>query len=402
MSKDRISITRIYLILFAFINFTMVLNESSFRQVPSADSTLKILKALFLLLELVLFILNSFVIEKSYRTKPLLLLLMLLGALFAFMAVYGTDISTLTLFLIILNAKNVPLDKIFRIFLATFFLGVLFVIACCLAGILPDLVNERYSADFLARLILRSAHYTRHSFGFLSSNQIPFELMAFYIIYLAWRGPKTSWFFHLFIQVVNIFVFALCGARFIFLLVLLSFAVFVLLRILYGKHGKRKGSGIRPGNWIFFFCGLLSVASVVLYRHIPRKLDELVNFRITYAYEALKHYGVQVLGSGFTAGTLNDPETMGYMVVDNGYLFLLLQRGILFFLLILLLWTLATHTAGKGKNPYLYFAFLEVALVNLIDSHLTSYRFLPLLLVLLHDKDPLLTGEKRRKTSGER
>ena len=98
---------------------------------------------------------------------------------------------------------------------------------------------------------------------------------------------------------------------------------------------------------IFIIGAIFSFACVLFNAYVPTKFDSVLNFRLTYALEAIKYYGIHLFGSGFDAGTAQGAIKV---IVDNVYIMLFMQRGILFAIVLLLYWTEIIHFLLKKSR----------------------------------------------------
>ena len=139
---------------------------------------------------------------------------------------------------------------------------------------------------------------------------------------------------------------------------------------------------------IFIIGTVFSFACVLFNAYVPTKFDSILNFRLTYAFEAIKYYGIYLFGSGFDAGTAQGAIKV---IVDNGYIMLFMQRGILFAILLLVYWSEIIRILLKKNNFYLIIPILMIALENFVDYQILSYHFLPFMCIFLHKEDRLLS-----------
>ena len=380
-----------YMGLLSLYIVAMVLGDSNYTQIAFVDSSLTVLKLIVLAGLSLIILINKKWKERKYS----LLLLTILAINIIGMFQNGLEINIINLVLLIFASERVKITKIFKTFLMVYTICVLFVVASSLLGIVEDSINIRYSGDIIARLILHSDRYVRHSYGFLFSNQIPFALLTLYLVMIALMGEneKNSW--HVVIQLLNVITFILSGARIIFVLIVLSL-IFCLIK----NKSKHDGFGntLRAiVKWIYPVLTLFCLSAVyVFYDKIPYWLNAGTNFRFTYAYRTISTYGLHLFGSGFSAGTTNSIVS-NYAILDNGYLMLLVQRGILMGIFVIMMWTAISCIAAKKNNTYIIIPLIIIALANLIDYHILSYRFLPFMILVLHRKDASLDYLGRSK-----
>ena len=121
-------------------------------------------------------------------------------------------------------------------------------------------------------------------------------------------------------------------------------------------------------------------------------LNLFFNNRLRFAKEAIDFYGINILGAGKFAGTYNS-TVLAENNVDNGYIALFLQNGIVIACIVIGFWMYLTYVAAKKGNAYLTLALVVLAVENLLNSYLGSYKVLPFFCILLNQQDPFVEGE---------
>lgn len=304
----------------------------------------------------------------------------------------GLEINMILFLLMILASKKMPLYSVFKVFLLSFLIGICFIVLSSFIGFIPDTLNVRYSDDFLTLFILHTNRYERHSFGFQFSNQVPFVLMTIYFLFIALRQQKMKMIEHVIFEILNFIIFILCGSRFVLIIMIMTNICYVLYKNMH-KYFLRDQFflSIKKVTFIirniFIIGAVFSFACVLFNAYVPTKFDSVLNFRLTYALEAIKYYGIHLFGSGFDAGTAQGAIKV---IVDNGYIMLFMQRGILFAIVLLLYWTEIIHILLKKNNFYMIIPILMIALENFVDYQVLSYHFLPFMCIFLHKEDRLL------------
>ena len=391
--EKKIQFKDIYLVILSLYVIVMVLDESNYTSIQLVDLILTAAK-LFAVGAMLIYSLIAF--KKLKGDKRIIYLLMLLLVVnLVCMLKNGIETNIVLFILLLLLSGKSDMSDIFRCFLISYISSVCFVIISSKMGIVADEINIRYSGDILSRIFLHTNKYERHSLGFAFSNQVPFSLMTIYFLMIAWKQEKMRWGLQSIIQILNIIVFVWCGSRFVFGIVLLTGIFYVFVKICSPRihYKKNKYLEIQPISGIYILLTLLSFLTVAFYEKIPYWMDAFMNFRFTFAHKVLNYYGIHMFGSGFLAGTINS-EIGEYAVLDNGYLMLFVQRGIIFGSIIILLWTFAIGIVAKRRNIYVMLPFIMLAAENFIDFQLLSYKFIPLLMILFHKRDPLLGKEK--------
>ena len=245
---------------------------------------------------------------------------------------------------------------------------------------------------------LFEGEYVRHAFGFLHSNQLPLVYMLLLFMYVAIRAEKFTIGETVFAAIFNYIIFKYCGSRISFMLVFAFLAFFWLARIFTGDIGKRK-------NWLLlgyivypaaFFVSLILAYAYKEGTMFWTYVNLVFNNRLNFAHKLLTVYPFSLFGYGKYAGTYSG---LGEATADNGYVLLFLQAGLLLSVMIIILHEYIMHICIKKKCTPLVLCLIFVAIENLINAHMPSYKLIPLYCILVNSQDTMLDckGWKNRK-----
>ncbi len=384
---------KIYYFLIGLYIWGMILTESQLSTIDSASLLLKYFRISFLGIT-VIYIIFSFKILNG-SSKILYAFLVIIFALANFyISNGGTTILTITS--VAIASKDKSLGKIFDVCLKNLLLSQLFVLLLCGVGILNDMLDIRGIDNFYVLRI--GGSYLRHSFGFLNANQLPTTFLIMILIYMCIRKSMLRIWELVVMGIINHQLFLMCNSRISYILVYVTILLAFLIKIDAKKDKVFKR--LMRLNFHIWYIPLLVVFSFwTALQHINTTSytiwDYLLNFRPLYSYRALAYYnGISLLGYGDSAATrdvLESALNVDYNTVDNGYIFMLLQRGWLIGILIILAYCYILYIAKKRNNPYLFVAMLMLGLENIVNSHLTSYKVLPFLCTLINTNDVFLT-----------
>ena len=230
--------------------------------------------------------------------------------------------------------------------------------------------------------------------GFLVSNQIPLAFLITYMLYIVYKKGDVKLIQHIFALGFNLFLFQIFGARIVFALCIITVVLVYLVSIWEHKsYSKTQDSGrsvfaskilcLTP----LIFC-IISFVAVLNYdekSYFYNMANLMFNNRIYYAHENIRYFGLALLGSGADAGT-----TEALLTVDNGYIIMFLQNGIILGSMILACWIYMGYIAVKKKNFYLLIIIALLSVENLINSHLINYKMIPMFCILVNMYDPLI------------
>jgi hypothetical protein len=380
-SKLRIPEDIIFLIILFLYAIVMVLNDSNFSLIPGYNSIITVARYIIFAVAAGYF-LASF--EKLKLSKKVLILLVSLIFLNLISFAYsGLELNVVLISLMTLISTRSSMKQIAATYMIGYVLGCLLVFAAANAGIIKDTINNRYSSDPLTLFILKSDYYTRHSFGFIFSNQVPFALLTVYFLLVFLWQDRLALIVHVIIEILNVNTFIYCGSRFVFVVIL-----FLTLGSIAFKYTNRFHWHLpKWTSYFFIFTALVSLGLIVFYNKIPIAWNVFLNFRISNAYNAIQQSGLHFFRTDFATGTANG---VGGLIIDNGYLMLMVQRGLLFAAIILIWWTEICKIVVANNRKYVFLILVLLAMENFIDYQIISYRFFPLFCIIVHKHDELI------------
>ena len=279
------------------------------------------------------------------------------------------------------------LKDIFKWSIYNLTVGHIIIMLLSFVGILEDHITTRWVGSYMGSFF--GGEYIRHQMGFLASNQIPLTLMIVYIMFIAYKKEKITIKEQLLFLILNMCCFISFGARVSFLLIIGAFFVYCILRISdkFFPNWTIKTNFI----WILYpFCMMISVILGYFYNsgsNLWLLLNDIFYNRIRWAHAGLKHYGLSILVYGLKAGQATG--TNGENLVDNGYVLILLQRGIILTIMVIVMWSYLTYIAEKNRDKYMVLSLILIAVASLIDNHLISYKMIPFYCTFISGQDEI-------------
>lgn len=279
------------------------------------------------------------------------------------------------------------LKDIFKWSIYNLTVGHIIIMLLSFVGILEDHITTRWVGSYMGSFF--GGEYIRHQMGFLASNQIPLTLMIVYIMFIAYKKEKITIKEQLLFLILNMCCFISFGARVSFLLIIGAFFVYCILRISdkFFPNWTIKTNFI----WILYpFCMMIGVILGYFYNsgsNLWLLLNDIFYNRIRWAHAGLKHYGLSILGYGLKAGQATG--TNGENLVDNGYVLILLQRGIILTIMVIVMWSYLTYIAEKNRDKYMVLSLILIAVASLIDNHLISYKMIPFYCTFISGQDEI-------------
>ena len=311
------------------------------------------------------------------RKEFLLMIIFLTVAL-----LYGIktrDLYWSILVLLIYNSKSVDIKYVFKISLRIIVIGIISTLTLCVIGILPDVLTSRDT--------INQINYNRHSLGFYHSNVLPllfFYLEVYYICIVKERiRDNVIICFMLLAGIVNIF----CHSRNA-LVLSLALSIFVILTKKKAEEYKilyRTTVLCIPCMSVFSF----SMMFLLLKGGIWNTIDTFFSGRFRLAIFKMRRIGLHLINIMSNESFVKDNTTyvdgkdISSIVLDNGYLYVILRYGIL---IILVYFLIAYCLAKKNKeNACVLGALIAVFIANFVDNDLVDYSFLPFILWAFND-----------------
>lgn len=369
-----------------------VFSESQMIDLPGMKLVLAAMRYGMLLFAVLLWYLSG----KTYSKPRLAGLMCLLAIAGVNLLMFDGGLSFIPIVLLIVASEKCSCEKLFKCSILTLTVSHIFVMLLAAIGVLEDAVELRYIGEYENSIL--SGAYFRHTMGFQVHNQVALAFFVIYMLYIAYRREKIRWYESVALMALNGVIFVLFGSRIVFLLAIGGCMVYYAAK-LFTKYIRIKG---KPPFFYLAYpvCCVFSFAASMMYSpssSLSVKLDMILNNRIRLGKEALDFYGIGLFGAGQFAGTYNS-TVLANNTVDNGYIALFLQNGLIIGLLVVGIWTYLTYRAEKQGNIFLTIALVLLAVENLVNYHLGSYKLLPFFCLLMNRRDPFWGGASVEET----
>lgn len=324
--------------------------------------------------------------------------ILLLSGLNMLLVEGGSGFIEIIIVVLCFTLNKTKVSHIFKCCINTLFIGHLFIIFLSHVGVLKDEISSRYFGNYMGSFF--AGEYVRHQMGFLASNQVPLTLMIVYFMLIAYKQKEVKICEHIMFLIVNFWCFFNFGARVSFILIIATLFGYEFISFMNKVSGKYLRIHIM---WLaYIVCAVVSVFSACMYNvssHIWVIANEIFYNRIKWSHAAIERYGVSLIGYGLNAGEATG--AYGENLIDNGYVLLLIQKGVLIGIFVIAFWCLLAYKAEKKNNSYMVLSLVMVAVASLIDSHLVSYKMIPFYCVLtlgdymIHKNDEYCRGVKQ-------
>ena len=287
--------------------------------------------------------------------------------------VFSFDKSTLLVVFIIFIAKDVNYESIITVSLWVTIGMLLFIFGSCTLGLIE---NRIYVQEFGTRV--------RYSWGFSYANMPSkfFLSITMMVIYL--RKSKITFKEIILLLLLNS-VFYLGTTTRMPLIIAISIILGAII-IKYSKdNGVIKNFLLRYGVCCVPISAFISIAGTYLYPKYKflHFINQLINNRFYYGYKALSDYGVTILGRKLPPFVgpmeIRDNPQLTYNYVDSAYLQLLLTEGLIFVLILCVLFVLLGKKILKNKDFYTAFILIVIATCSIIEPGLLKLSYYPFL-----------------------
>lgn len=301
--------------------------------------------------------------------------IMALGAISA--STYITTGETIFLIMILTAVIFTRLDYINglkAVFAARIF-DLAVILFCAAVGVLD--INQNFVMK--GQLGGSSTVVSGYGLGYHHPNQLASTVIFLILLYLCIKQGrlKLSEFFAL-----ALVVFATVEiTRNRTIIILVSLEV-ILLLLLNSARLKSKTQSVidTVGEWVMPVCALLSIVPALLMNTVTGRAQEilyningLMGSRYTHSARVFENYPIPLFGGIVDFDELKD--LYQYSTVDNGYVRLLYNFGIVGFAVFLLLYWVAIGKMIRRKE-YIFLPFIFiVAIWGLSESVLRSFAF---------------------------
>lgn len=253
-----------------------------------------------------------------------------------------------------------------------------------LLGLIKDTVGTRVVGLEMGAFFART--YVRHSYGFIAANLFPLNLVIMYILRISYKGNDVTFSENIAWLVTDFVFFNVFGSRISFIILFVDIVACLLLQLSHKVKSRKKLLKNHFPKWWMCFPVCFAISAFASFKYDVnssqwRYINNVFMDRFRMAHFAIRQYGVSAFGKGMEASQyINGIENA---VIDNGYISVLLQNGIFICLIVIVAWSFLTYNAERQKREYLLVGLVSLAVMNVIDAHLISYKMLPFYCLML-------------------
>lgn len=304
--------------------------------------------------------------KSKYKVSTFILIILLevLGLLAYYISKNAEVFFTISFIVI---GYNVELDEFIKFDLILKIILLFLVFFLFKIGLAPDVI------------LYREDGFLRHSYGFIHPNTLGsmFLLISADLSYLynLKKKKKTSLLFILLIMLS--FSYFLCDSRSsefgIVILILLN----IFLPLFKKSKIFKKIVVFLP---ITMLC--LSIVSVILYKQnfsIAYTLNDILSNRIKHAYNFMDYYGINLFGHFFEYyGRLDHYYYLS--VLDNAYINLLIQFGIILTFIMIYIYTIIIKKAVQNNKYEIVILMILLSFYGLMEHYIFVIVYSPILM----------------------
>lgn len=367
-------------IAYIFLFFSFFLGDVEI-QIGNVGSIMRYVTYVLLLVQ--------FISLSKFKVEELLWLSVLFFLGILFFLITG-DFYWAVVVLIIYNTKKLDDNRLVKFEMNLLIVATITVLLLCTLGILPDILTAREGAEYVG---------TRHSFGFYHSNVLPLIILYIGVYYVWLKQEKTNLLFIFIWFLTEVTLYKLCVSRNAFYLSIL-FASFVLIvrKIRIKRNVWSLLEKIEKILVPLYATFSVSMFFLLMKGGIYDKLDSVFSGRFRAGIYKMRNIGIGLIRFISYEDYMKDN-----IIIDNGYLYVMLRYGMLFIVFYALLNYMVVKKANK--NPYKLICIFIVLTANLIDNDLVDYSFLPFIIIAFSDMynrlQKKINGRRRPKVYGK-
>lgn len=239
--------------------------------------------------------------------------------------------------------------------------------------------------------IFESADRIRHGLGFswTTTGAVLFFYMAF--AYVCVRNKKITYIELAVMELINFYFFKTTDSKMVFYLGTLGLVFWAMMKL----FGFRFPVTRAFRHVVLFAPTVVAAFSVAIHKFYVAgnpfwdMADKFLNTRLRLGNAGIKTYGIHLFGQqikwvGFKAGQENYD---GYNYVDCSYLQILLEYGVVFLAVVILIYTLILYKAVKSENYIMVWCVLFILVFGITEPRLMNLSFNPFPVLLLCNYD---------------
>lgn len=331
--EEKIFLIGYFCILMAFL-FTCTTYPNNYDSINLLTRTLRIWGYGFLVLKILL----------NFKTNKKQLFFMIVTVSSALIVTYITDsITIITDILVIISANNVNFRKIVKLDVIIRSIFLCFTFISFYLGIIPEAIDYRNWVEI------------RHSLGFAHPNRLALHIFIIFLYFFYLQKGKIKLGGNVFLLIVLILTYKISGGR----TACIGMSVILLIGLWNCFFKKYKIENFLKKNASILYKLVLGIAvtisivfPILSIRGIIEYNGTTISSRIVLAGKALASYGLSIWGQKIQIiGTLEARrQGVASNAIDNAYVYVLVNYGVIVFFVILLLFIAAMNMARRKRD----------------------------------------------------
>lgn len=247
-------------------------------------------------------------------------------------------------------------------------------------GILSSIIIISSKIGLSIDYIFGVGERNRHGLGFVWTTTAPILYFFMILEYVYLRKNKIKTLEIFIIEIINYLLFLLTDARMSFFLSTLSIIYFWGLTNIRWMEMLIK----RMSKLFVFFPFLISSFAYYIHSYYSAssekwvKLNDLLSGRLQLGKVAITRYGITVFGQEINwIGYSYNAKGGVYNYVDSSYLQILLQYGIVFLIMCVLLYSYILYKADYEKDYYLCGGIIIILVFSITEPRLMNLMYNP-------------------------
>lgn len=358
-----------YLFWLAYIMYLaeLLLFASMFGEMDSLKSGFALVRNFCYVLVCLKILIDFFYGEFSKKE----ILVNMIGTLFLIIITKTTgNKSMLIYWIFIVAAHDIELKKIVKTAIGVHLFCMVVIIGSSVFGVIEN------------RIYMEGADRARASLGYQYTTDVSNYFFHIILMYVYLEGEKISWRSIGVLGLVNLFLFRLTDTKSAFILGCLALGGVLLFKI-----PRVLGMNNNVYRWgVTLSMPVLSGVIIYLSFNFNSQVDwminlnKIINGRLELGNNAYRTYGLHLFGQkiqwiGGNSKFLEIGEVYNY--VDSSYVQIILNYGVLFFLIICFLFIIFALKAGKRNDIFLVLVLIAIAFHSVLDPQLLWMAYNP-------------------------
>lgn len=292
-----------------------------------------------------------------------------------FIAAETTDRSYLIVYAVfIILSSRCKFEDVVRTSLFSASIALITILALCGLGVLTDYIYYQ------------SGNREAHCFGFAYYSTFPFIVFYCSAMFLYLKKEKATLLNYIVIALINILMYRATTLRLTFYLTFILIGIdFLLVKI---KKINLDNKVITVVSGLLFPIGTIITYLVMLFYNGSdvrwTTINLALNGRIRLMHRGFLQYPISLFGNSIEMEGNNVLRaTTNYFYIDSGFAFSLLGYGLLFTIVVVLLYSYIYVYSCKTNNKHLFVWITCILIFTMINNTWVSINYNPVLMLSL-------------------